>query len=56
MEEVVDYKIKWVIEKDRAKKRIIPIYKDIGKGGGLESRMNKFFIQLTNTDVGRKIA
>ena len=56
MKEVIDYKIKWVFIKGEAIKRIIPIYRDMGKGGGLEDKMNKFLAQLTNTDTGRKIA
>ena len=56
MRKVVNYKIKWVFIKGKAIKRTIPIYEDLGQGGGLEKTMNSLFTQLTNTDTGRKIA
>ncbi len=56
MKEVIDYKIKWVFIKGKAVKRTIPVYRDMGKGGGLEDKMSERIILLTSIETGRKIA
>ncbi len=40
MLKVIEYKVFWIVKNDRARKVIKPIYKDVGKGAGLENIRN----------------
>ena len=56
MLELIDYKIKWVIRKGKAIKLTIPIYKDMGRGGGLGETISKGLLVPKTAEPGRKIA
>ena len=36
MLQLVEYRIKWIVKNNHAIKIRVPIYKDVGKGAGLE--------------------
>ena len=56
MLELIDYRIKWVIIKGKAFRLMIPIYRDMGKGGGLGETISKGLLVPKTAEPGRKIA